>query len=221
MRWSRTFDRELHGGGHNAGLPAAESQAWLNRVLHALMGERGVAVAVLNRRRHELADLIGQRSSEHGRKQVREAARLLFESEGERRLETTIEWPFEVMEQDYASYRRYAGGPFTYTKHAFELVGDMGDEESQCAKKIDDHANVNRWIRNLVFESAGGFSLPLSLGRFFPDFIAELHDGRIAVFEYKGGHLAEQRKELHKEEVGKLWAARSGARAASASLFAS
>lgn len=28
--------------------------------------------------------------------------------------------------------------------------------------------------------------------------------------EYKGGHLAEQRKELHKEDVAKLWAAGSG-----------
>ena len=85
----------------------------------------------------------------------------------------------------------------------------MGNEEGQCAKKIDDHPNVKRWIRNLVYESAGGFSLPLAPGRFFPDFIVELNDGRVAIVEYKGGHLAEQRKELHKEDVGKLWAARS------------
>jgi type III restriction enzyme len=74
----------------------------------------------------------------------------------------------------------------------------MGDEEALCAKKIDDHTNVKRWIRNLVHESAGGFSLPLSPGRFFPDFIAELNDGRIAIVEYKGPHIANDPKELHK-----------------------
>jgi type III restriction enzyme len=207
VRW---FDWELHRGGRNAGLTAAESQAWLNRVVDRLTVERGIAVPMLERRRHELADLIDQRITEHGRKQVRDAANSLFASEGERRLETTFDMPFEVMEQDYAPYRRYTEGPFGYTKHAFDLIGDMRGEESQCAKKIDDHPNVKRWLRNLVHESAGGFSLPLSPGRFFPDFIVELNDGRIAIVEYKGGHLAEQKKEMHKEEVGELWAARSG-----------
>jgi type III restriction enzyme len=207
VRW---FDQELHRSGRNTGLTAAESQAWLNRVLDSLISERGIAVAALNRRRHELAGLIDQRITEHGQKQVREAALSLFASEGERRLETTFDLPFEVTEQKYAPYSRYTDGPFAYAKHAFQLIGSMGNEESQCAKKIDDHPNVKRWIRNLVHESAGGFNLPLSPGRFFPDFIVELNDGRIALVEYKGGHLAEQKKELHKEEVGNLWAARSG-----------
>jgi type III restriction enzyme len=119
---------------------------------------------------------------------------------------------FELAEQDYAPYRRYTEGPFAYRKHAFALIGDMGDEESQCAKKIDDHPNVRRWIRNLTHESAGGFSLPLSPGRFFPDFLVELNDGRIAIVEYKGPHLAHDPRELHKEDVGKLWEARSAGR---------
>jgi type III restriction enzyme len=207
VRW---FDWELHRGGRNAGLTAAETQAWLNRMVDWLIGERGIAVPMLDRRRHELADLVDQRIIEHGRNQVREAAKSLFASEGDRRLVTTFDMPFEVMEQCYAPYRRYTEGPFTYAKHAFDLIGDMGDEESQCAKKLDDHPNVKRWLRNLVHESAGGFSLPLSPGRFFPDFIVELKDGRIAIVEYKGGYLAEQKTELHKEEVGRLWAERSG-----------
>ena len=85
----------------------------------------------------------------------------------------------------------------------------MGNEESQCAKKMDDHPNVARWVRNLTHESAGGFSLPLSPGRFFPDFLAELIDGRIAIVEYKGRHLARNPDELHKKDVGEMWEARS------------
>lgn len=207
VRW---LDQELHRGGKNAGLPAAESQAWLNRVVDYLSGDRRIELPVLVRKRHQLAELTAQRITDHGRKQIRKAAQLLFASKTERRLETTMSMPFEVAEQDYCPYRQYSDGPFSFQKHAFDLIGEMGDEESHCAKKIDDHPNVKRWIRNLVYESAGGFSLPLSPGRFFPDFLVELNDGRIAIVEYKGGHLAEQRAELHKEDVGKLWAARSG-----------
>jgi type III restriction enzyme len=206
VRW---LDQELHRGGQNAGLSAAESQAWLNRVVDYLVVERRIEIPIVVRKRHELAILTFQRITEHGRKQIRKAAQQLFAAEAERRLETTLDMPFEVAEQDYCPYRQYREGPFSFQKHAFDLIGDMGNEESQCAKKIDDHPNVKRWIRNLVHESAGGFSLPLSPGRFFPDFLVELNDGRMAIVEYKGGHLAEQRKELHKEDVGKLWAARS------------
>ena len=42
--------------------------------------------------------------------------------------------------------------------------------------------------------------------------MVELEDGRILVVEYKGPHLAETPEELHKKELGELWAARSGGR---------
>lgn len=207
IRW---LDRELHRGGQNAGLAAAESQAWLHRVIDYMVVERKIDIPILVRKRHELADLAFHRITDHGRKQIRKAAEVLFDGDSERRLETTTEFSFEVAEQDYCPYRQYKDGLFGFQKHAFDLIGEMGNEESQCAKKIDDHSNVKRWIRNLDTESAGGFSLPLSPGRFFPDFLAELNDERIAIVEYKGGHLAENRKELHKEAVGRLWETRSG-----------
>ena len=92
-------------------------------------------------------------------------------------------------------------------------MAEMNPEEADCAKYIDDCPNVARWVRNLDRESAHGFSLPLSPSHFFPDFIAELIDGRVAVIEYKGGHLAENRGELHKKSVGDLWAKQSSGKA--------
>jgi type III restriction enzyme len=62
----------------------------------------------------------------------------------------------------------------------------------------------------LSHESAGGFCLPLAPGRFFPDFLAELNDGRTAIIEYKGKNRAELTEEKHKRDVGNLWAERSG-----------
>lgn len=55
-----------------------------------------------------------------------------------------------------------------------------------------------------------GFWLPVLRGRFFPDFIVELSDGRIVVIEYKGGHLRNNQQEIEKRQVGELWAAKSG-----------
>ena len=45
-----------------------------------------------------------------------------------------------------------------------------------------------------------------SRGRFYPDFVAELVDGRIAVVEYKGAHLLNDPYEIEKRQIGELWA---------------
>lgn len=207
VRW---LDGELHHGGAFAGLPKAQSQAWLLRVVDGLVEGRKADLPILVRKRHELADVAVRRIGMHGRKQVREAANVLIAGRSPRQLETSMEMPLVLAEQDYAPYRQYRG-MFTFRKHAFTLIGDLGkEEEPLCAKRIDDHPNVKRWVRNLTHESAGGFSLPLSPGRFFPDFIVELADGRIVIVEYKGPQLAHEPKELHKKDVGELWAERSG-----------
>ena len=70
---------------------------------------------------------------------------------------------------------------------------------------------VKHWVRNLDVAPAG-FWLPTSRQRFFPDFVAELADGRIALLEYKGAHLAGA-AEIEKRQIGELWARQSGGRA--------
>jgi type III restriction enzyme len=205
VRW---LDNEIHHGGTMVGLPKSESQAWLLRLVDGLLTTHNADLRVLVRKRHDLARVAITRLSDHGRRQVRATAQMLIDGRTPRRLETSMDVAAVMEEQDYTPYHKYHG-TFVFPKHAFDLIGEMGDEESQCAKRIADHSNVKRWIRNLSNESAGGFSLPLSPGNFFPDFIAELVDGRIAIIEYKGKHLALVPDELHKKEVGELWAARS------------
>lgn len=78
---------------------------------------------------------------------------------------------------------------------------------------IDEHAQVKRWVRNLDSDPVAGFWLPTSSGRFYPDFVCELTDGRILVVEYKGAHLRGMPKEIEKAQVGRVWAANSGGRA--------
>jgi type III restriction enzyme len=64
-------------------------------------------------------------------------------------------------------------------------------------------------VRNLERDVAGAFWLPISRGKFFPDFICELIDGRILAVEYKGEHLRTVPSEIEKDQVGRLWAAKS------------
>jgi type III restriction enzyme len=63
------------------------------------------------------------------------------------------------------------------------------------------------WVRN-VDRKPNAFWLQLPGGRFYPDFVAMLTDGRVAVVEYKGGHLAEEAAK--KRMIGELWAEASG-----------
>lgn len=213
--WTRVelvawLDRELHRGGALAGVTPAECQAWLARVASGLIDDRGVSLPMIVRRRHELAEVLRARMAAHGRRQARRAYERLI-AERPEAVETTPDMAMEVGEESYAPYDEYTGG-YRFSKHAFERIGDMNGEEAECAARIDAHPSVRRWLRNLDRESQCGFWLPLSPGRFFPDFLVELVDGRLGLVEYKGGDRARNPDELHKKAVGELWQGRSGGR---------
>ncbi|WP_246450542.1 hypothetical protein [Sphingomonas rhizophila] len=44
---------------------------------------------------------------------------------------------------------------------------------------------MKHWVRNIV-RGPHAYWLPTSTDRFYPDFVAELIDGRMLVLEYKG-----------------------------------
>ncbi len=159
--WSRTelvrwLDKELHRGGAYAGLAASESQAWLDRVVGHLLTEREADLRVLIRKRYELAKVVIPRIAEHGRGQVRAVAKMLIAGPSPRRLETSMELARILAEPDYCPYGEYRG-TFDLGKHAFTRIGEMGKEdEPACAKRINDHPNVSRWLRNLESEQCRG-----------------------------------------------------------------
>jgi type III restriction enzyme len=117
----------------------------------------------------------------------------------------------DVEEQNYALFP-----PFTSTHqfkhHAFEMMFEMNGEEFACQTHIDSHPSVARWIRNTERTTQGGFWLPKSPGKFFPNFIVEMKDGAIVLVEYKMGKMASDAEEQHKKAVGQFWAARSNGR---------
>jgi type III restriction enzyme len=93
---------------------------------------------------------------------------------------------FIFAEGRYLPPKPYAGG-YTWTKHFYPRPDDIrdGGEEFRCAVALDDHPLVKHWVRNIV-RGPHSYWLPTSTDRFYPDFIAELTDGRRLVLEYKG-----------------------------------
>ena len=123
-------------------------------------------------------------------------------------LEADWQDPFEFKPNSYAASpaTRYTGR-MRFAKNQYgATIADMKSEgeEFDCLVAIDGHPRVERWIRNL--DTAPGFSLPTSRGKFFPDFLVKLVDGTVVVIEYKGQHLRADSYEIEKRAVGRLWA---------------
>jgi len=96
-----------------------------------------------------------------------------------------------------------------FEKHYYRQIAKMNKEEAECACVLDQHPHVNYWVRNLKRQEQHAFWLPLATGRFYPDFVVQLMDGRVLVVEYKGAHL--DNADTHeKTVVGKVWAKTSG-----------
>jgi type III restriction enzyme len=130
------------------------------------------------------------------------------------------EFHFDPAVYPVPANKRY-GGKFRFDRHFYPVVADLDDggEEWRCALAIDEHPKVARWVRNLRSDPVAGFWLPVSTGRFYPDFVCELKDGRLFVAEYKGEHLRNVPREIEKGQVGQVWAEASSGKAVFAMLF--
>jgi type III restriction enzyme len=199
-------------------LTQAQRRAYLAAVVNHLLHERGVPLVPLAQARFKLAQDIETRVAElrdqAARRQFRQLVLQPHNGEGWL-IEPDWQHPhvFESGRYPASAESRYSGR-YEFRKHYFPVLADLKDEgqEFACAQLIDRHARVRHWVRNL--DSAPfGFALPTSRGRFFPDFVAELADGRIAVLEFKGAHLVNDPHEIEKRQVGERWSQTSGGRA--------
>ena len=89
------------------------------------------------------------------------------------------------------------------------MIGDLKaeGEEFECAVYLDRLDTVKYWIRNIENKKTS-FWLQLPHGKFYPDFVAMLDDGRILIFEYKGAHLFDSVEA--RRQIGDAWADASG-----------
>jgi type III restriction enzyme len=198
----------------------AHLRAFIVATLRHLMHAQRVPLEQLVRHQHALAQRLEARIAELRDRAANAAFRQCvldqswyIEASAAHRFEFGPAYPVPAN-------KRY-DGKFRFAKHFYPVLADLkdGGEEWHCAMAIEHHPHVARWVRNLDSDPVAGFWLPTSFGRFYPDFVCELKDGRLLVVEYKGAHLATVPKEIEKGEVGKLWAERSGGRCLFAMVF--
>jgi type III restriction enzyme len=181
--------------------PAA--RVYILRALEAVMGVKGYTLDHLARYKYEVRRALADEIQSLRSTREQGNYKALFAVNADR-FETSSDLAQLFDEQSYAYNQPYRGAR-SFNKHYFPIIGDLKPEgeEFRCAVFLDEHAAVRFWVRN-VDRRPNSFWLQLSGGRFYPDFVAMLMDGRILVVEYKGAHLVEDAQE--KRMIGELWA---------------
>lgn len=183
--------------------------AFLSRIVKNLIQQPNMTLTALVRNKFPLARAIRDLIKLY-RKQAQKSAyqETLFGDESNVCL--SDQFMYEFNPSGYPSRPPYYSGKYKFQKHYFPqgLIEDLkaSGEEYECAKAIDSLPEVKHWIRNLVRRDQSSFWLPLAHGKFYPDFVCELEDGRMLVVEYKGEAYVSNDDSAEKRSVGDLWA---------------
>lgn len=187
----------------------ADKVGWLNKVVARLIEVDGLSLAQLMRMRQALARKLIAHIADLRRQQRADVARQYLLNPGA---------PVQALSNEGFAFRHGVyddlptyRGPFGFNKHFLERVpafdGRADGEEAQCAQMLDSLKQVKHWVRNVARHPAS-FWLQTSTQRTYPDFVAELTDGRIFVVEYKGADRWEGAAE--DRAIGEVWARATG-----------
>lgn len=185
----------------------AQRCAYFAAVVSYLINEKGLSLVALAKARFKLAQDIESKVADLKDSAAKVQFRQLVL---EQAWDIAPDWVhpvvFEANRYPAPAGSRYSGR-YEFRKHFYPVLADLkdGGEEFLCAQLLDNHPKVKHWVRNLDTPPCG-FSLATSKGRHYPDFIAELLDGRLTIVEYKGAHLLSDPYEIEKRQVGELWA---------------
>jgi type III restriction enzyme len=190
--------------------------AWILQAVTGLLKRPSLPLSTLVRAKFILARKLGELIVQ-ARKDAKKRGwqQLLFSAEA--RVQTSIseEFAFRYRPDDYPVGWWYSGG-WDFQKHYYHpKPGELesSGEEFECAVELDRHTAVKTWVRNLAKKESVSFSLQTSTDLFYPDFVAQLHDGRVLVVEYKGNAYATNDDSVEKRKLGALWADRSSGKA--------
>lgn len=189
---------------------------WLTDCVGHLVGPRKLSIAALMRTKFILARKLNERiAAARATERNKVYQRYLFAPEA--KVDVSFDNGFAFRDGMYADQKRHRyTGRFRFAKHflgadavpAFD--GTEAGEEFQCAQALDSLPQVKFWIRN-VARHPRSFWLPTASDKFYPDFVAQLNDGRFFVVEYKGALLAGAGVDdtNEKRAIGRLWESRS------------
>ena len=202
----------LDGQARQPDVDQGDLLKWLGGVVDHLVGARGIPISALMRCKFVLARVVRRKiAAVRARERERAYQDGLFAPEA--RPEVSFDCAFTFREGMYEGERRYRGGwrparHFLGPDRVPAFDGRDDGEEIRCAEALDSLPDLEYWIRNVARHPAS-FWLPTAAGRFYPDFVARLGDGRLLVVEYKGALTAEGTDTREKRSVGALWERRS------------
>lgn len=212
LQLSRWLDRQTR----QEDIRQVELLEFCRRTVAHLMERRALRLEDLVRFKYQLAKAIERKISDYRQQALdRGYQQGLFGSGAEVEASLDAALAFRFDGKSYAPAWPYSGRyqfQKSYTLPVGELKGS--GEEFDCAQAIDSLPAVKHWIRNLggPGRHETSFWLPTSTDRFYPDFVAELNDGRILVVEYKGEAYATNDDSKEKRNIGELWEQKSGGR---------
>ena len=167
-------------------IPQSVSSLFIYNAIIYLIEKRGFTIKQLARRKFRLAKALEGKIDQYRQKHRAGAYNALLFGPQSAAVEVSPALCFTYDEGRYAPNGLYDGN-YRFQKHHFRTIGELKSEgeEFECAAFIDRLKEVKSWVRNLE-KRQSSFSLPTSTDRFYPDFVAKLHDGRYLVVEYKG-----------------------------------
>jgi len=187
-----------------------QSSLFIHRIITFLIETRGLSLEQLARLKYRLRNAIEAKINTLRDRHRRDSYQQTLFGPDHITLQVGDECRFTYDEDRYSPNWYYEGG-WRFNKHYFKLVGELKSEgeEFDCACFIDNLPEVKHWVRNLERRPESSFWLQTSTDRFYPDFVAELNDGRLLVVEYKGENLWSNDDSKEKRAIGDLWAERS------------
>ncbi len=216
IRW---LDRECR----QPDISQATLLRWLQTVLRRLMENPALTLTALLRDRFALAEAVRAELQRLRELAVATGFQRALPGLGSAPPATTgYRHHFSFHPDRYPGRPPFYQGRYRFQKHYYgaSTIHDLRErtdagkpaEEFLCAQAIDLEQRVKHWVRNVERDERFSFWLPTSSDYFYPDFVAELNDGRVLAVEYKGKHLLGSFDTREKDLIGRQWAASSGGR---------
>jgi len=190
----------------------ADLLKWIGDLVSDLLLERKIHITALMRAKFLLARKIRDKIKAIRQKERDSVYQKALFDPGAK-VEISFESPFEFKEGMYFDQKRFHGhwkprSHFLGPDFVPAFDGGTDGEEVQCAMAIDSISEIKYWLRN-VSRHPASFWLPTATDKFYPDFVAELNDGRFFVIEYKGELTAETADTREKRTIGQLYEEKS------------
>lgn len=211
MVLSRKMDRKsliawLMKQCSNPVVTSSQSLVYINKVIDSLLEKRKLKIEHLVFKRTLLRTALIEKIKYHIKVAKKKGYQSFLEfDDANKKYKSNLQLglPFQFP-KEYPANQLYSG-PLIFSKHYYEVVGHMNNEEAECAFLIDTNSNVEYWVRNLEQKENSSFWLQTSSDKFYPDFVVKLKNGNIIVIEYKGADRYTDEDSKEKRLIGNYY----------------